>query len=653
MPESTIPARVPASLPATRTAPDGTIMPRLEPRRSSRTMAVAIGLVVLPLVLDLPPQRPEWLALGVALAAVAVLVMLIEFMEGRQRVTRLVPAVFFLLAIAALRHSAGGAESGYSSLVLLAILMLGYLGSRRELMIGLVVMVLVLAVPILLAGAPDYPFGEWRRVLFTSTVGAFIGFGLRRLVVNLSVEAEVTREQGDALARQVEVTNAILDTATDSIVSFDDEGRVTAANAAAEVLLGRSAEALVGQAMLPDLVVAGDRERLQAGLGRWRVASPPERERRFETELVRPDGTHVPIEVTIATTNGPDGPRFHAFCRDISERRAVERADHEHLDDLKRLAAARDLAQRGIDGRAAICAAAVDLARADMALFIERPQGALEATGTVGTGDVVDRVEVADHSISALVFETSTPVFVGDLMADPRSDQETALKLGIRAAYWQPIVTDGRTVAVLVVSWHEVRESISDRSASLLGLFAAQTAALVERADLLARLETLARTDPLTGAANRRALDEGLTRTLAAASRTHRPVSIVMLDLDHFKLYNDARGHQAGDGHLQNVVLSWRRQLRPSDELARYGGEEFLVTLPDCDLETAGSIADRLRSAVPDGQTTSAGVAGWDGSETLTALIARADVALYAAKAAGRDRTVLAAAPLLLGSLGG
>jgi diguanylate cyclase (GGDEF)-like protein/PAS domain S-box-containing protein len=515
-------------------------------------------------------------------------------------------------------------------------------------------MVLVLALPIVLAGAPDYPFGEWRRLLFTSTVGAFIGFGLQRLVVNLSAEAEHTREQGDALARQVEVTTAILDTATDAIVSFDGQGRVTAANAAAEVVLGRSAEALVGHALLLDLVAPGDRDRLQAGLARWASASPdPDRDRRFETELVRLDGTHVAVEVTIATTQGPDGMRFHAFSRDISERRAVERADREHLDDLKRLAAARDLAQRGPDGRAAICAAAVDLARADIALFIEGPQGALEATGAVGTGDVVDRVEVAAHSISALVFETSTPVFVGDLMADARADQETALKLGIRAAYWQPIVTDGHTVAVLVLSWHEPRAAISDRVASLLGLFAIQTAALVERADLLARLEALARTDPLTGAANRRALDESLTRILAAAPRTHRPVSIVMLDIDHFKLYNDARGHQAGDGLLKEVVLGWRRQLRPADELARYGGEEFLVTLPDCDLETAGSIADRLRSVVPDGQTASAGVAGWDGSETLTALIARADAALYAAKAAGRDRTVLAAAPLLLGSLGG
>jgi diguanylate cyclase (GGDEF)-like protein/PAS domain S-box-containing protein len=583
-----------------------------------------------------------------------VLIMVIELVDGRQRVGRLVPAAFYLLAIASLRHSAGGAESGYSALVLLAILMLAYLGSRRELLAGMALMALVLAVPIVLVGAPDYPVGEWRRVLFTSMVGAFIGFALQRLVRTLSAEAGHTRDQREALARQVEVTTAILDTATDSIVSFDGDGRVTEANAAAQALLGRTADTLVGHTVLLDLVVAGDRERLQAGLGRWRAESPlPDRDRRFETEVVRPDGTQVPIEVTIATTHGPDGLRFHAFCRDISERRAVERADREHLDDLAHLAAARDLAQSGTDGRAAICAAAVELTQADMALFIEGPEGALEATGTVGTSDVVDRIEVADRSISALVFETSQPAFVGDLLADPRADREMARKLGIRAAYWQPIVTDGRTVAVLVVSWHGVQASISDRVASLLALFAVQTAALVERADLLARLEVLARTDPLTGAANRRALEESLTRILAAARRTHRPVSIVMLDLDHFKRYNDSHGHQGGDGLLREVVLRWQRQLRPTDELARYGGEEFLVILPDCDLETARGIADRLRSVVPDGQTASAGVACWNGSETLTAMIARSDAALYSAKGAGRDRTVLATTPALQGSRSG
>jgi diguanylate cyclase (GGDEF)-like protein/PAS domain S-box-containing protein len=605
-------------------------------------MALVIGLVLVPLLLDLPPQRPDWLALGVALGAAAILVMVLELADGRQRMTRLVPAGFYLVAIAALRHSAGGAESGYSALVLLAVLLLAFMGTRRELVIGLGLMALVMVVPILIFGEPDYPSGEWRRALFTTMVGAFIGFALRRVLATLAAETEHTQHQREALARQVDITTAILDTATDAIVSFEGDGRVTAVNPAAAALLGRTPEDLVGHAILLDLVVPADRDRLEAGLARWRADRPlPDRDRRFETEMVRPDGAHVPVEVTIATTYGPDGPRFNAFSRDISERRAAERSDREHLDDLARLAAARDLAQSGTDGRAAICAAAVELARANMALYIEGPIDDLEATGTVGTGDAIERIGVARRSITALVFETATPAFVGDMLADPRADQDMARKLDIRAAYWQPVITDGVTVGVLVVCWREVRASISDRVASLMGLFAVQVAALVERADLLARLEELARTDPLTGAANRRAMEDDLTRNLVAASRSHRPVSIAMLDLDHFKAYNDGNGHQAGDALLRDVVASWRRQLRPTDELARYGGEEFLAILPDCDLAAAGAIADRLRSDVPHGQTASAGVACWDEAETLDHLIARSDAALYAAKEAGRDRTVL------------
>jgi diguanylate cyclase (GGDEF)-like protein len=148
-------------------------------------------------------------------------------------------------------------------------------------------------------------------------------------------------------------------------------------------------------------------------------------------------------------------------------------------------------------------------------------------------------------------------------------------------------------------------------------------------------------------------MEEILARTFAAAPRGRRPVSVVMLDLDHFKLYNDSRGHQAGDGLLRDVVVKWRTQLRPADELTRYGGEEFLVILPDCDLEMAGRIGDRLRSVVPDGQTVSAGAACWDGVETPTALIARSDAALYTAKEAGRDRTVMAAAPVSSTALAG
>jgi diguanylate cyclase (GGDEF)-like protein len=147
----------------------------------------------------------------------------------------------------------------------------------------------------------------------------------------------------------------------------------------------------------------------------------------------------------------------------------------------------------------------------------------------------------------------------------------------------------------------------------------------------------LARTDSLTGVANRRAWDEELPRELARSARSGQPLCLALLDLDHFKLYNDRHGHQAGDRLLKAAAAAWEAKLRKTDLLARYGGEEFSLLLPDCNLDNGMEIAERLRPAQPEG-TCSIGVAAWDGRESADELIGRADRALYAAKAGGRDR---------------
>jgi diguanylate cyclase (GGDEF)-like protein len=154
----------------------------------------------------------------------------------------------------------------------------------------------------------------------------------------------------------------------------------------------------------------------------------------------------------------------------------------------------------------------------------------------------------------------------------------------------------------------------------------------------------LARTDSLTGVANRRAWDEELPRELARSARSRQPVCVALLDLDHFKAYNDEHGHQAGDRLLKTAAAAWEGRLRKTDLLARYGGEEFAVLLPDCALGNAMEIAERLRNAQPE-VTCSIGVADWDGREDIGRLVARADRALYAAKAGGRDRCVAEPAP--------
>ncbi|MFL5893839.1 MAG: sensor domain-containing diguanylate cyclase [Thermoleophilaceae bacterium] len=161
-----------------------------------------------------------------------------------------------------------------------------------------------------------------------------------------------------------------------------------------------------------------------------------------------------------------------------------------------------------------------------------------------------------------------------------------------------------------------------------------------QRDELLHRVEAMARTDELTGLANRRAWGEELRRELARATRLGYPIHVVMLDLDRFKEFNDTHGHPAGDALLREVGTVWRLAARVTDFLARYGGDEFALLLSDCSDERAVGVVERLREALPGGLSCSAGVARWNGAMTAEELLAKADTALYAAKQSGRDEIV-------------
>lgn len=161
-----------------------------------------------------------------------------------------------------------------------------------------------------------------------------------------------------------------------------------------------------------------------------------------------------------------------------------------------------------------------------------------------------------------------------------------------------------------------------------------------EREELLDYVEAIARTDQTTGLPNRRAWEEEVRHGIARAQRDGHPLALGLVDLDHFKLYNDAHGHPTGDALLKDAATSWRLTLRTTDFIARYGGEEFGLLLPSCPpAETAG-LLDRFRAATPEDQTVSIGIAYWDRSESPENFVARADAALYEAKRAGRDRVV-------------
>jgi diguanylate cyclase (GGDEF)-like protein len=310
--------------------------------------------------------------------------------------------------------------------------------------------------------------------------------------------------------------------------------------------------------------------------------------------------------------------------------------------DLERVAAiARDLSASA-DARAEICAAAADISGASFAILFE-PDGdrRLASSASFGTdvGPIV--IEPTRESAALLAYTTKAPQFIADPATHPAVDRRHWEAHDRPAAILcEPVLRGGEAIGVLVVGWEQMVARGSAGPAVVIRLLAGEASSAIERSDLLTRLADMAATDPLTGLPNRRTLDAELERALREAADPG--VCVAMLDFDHFKAFNDVHGHTAGDRLLKEAAAAWGTHLRPADVLARWGGEEFAVLLPACDLAGAQLVVERLRAALPGGQSCSAGIAQWDGEESPGALIHRADTALYAAKRDGRDRASVA-----------
>ncbi len=180
-------------------------------------------------------------------------------------------------------------------------------------------------------------------------------------------------------------------------------------------------------------------------------------------------------------------------------------------------------------------------------------------------------------------------------------------------------------------------------SIALTLLVLARMAGLLRTVQVQAvQLAALARADALTGAPNRRTWDHELSRACRSARDRDEPLCVAIVDLDHFKQFNDTHGHQAGDLLLREAVATWTELLEEGEFLARYGGEEFALILAGQTPVQARIRLDLLREATPGGQTISAGVALWDPETEPGAAVAAADAALYRAKRAGRNRVALA-----------
>jgi len=294
---------------------------------------------------------------------------------------------------------------------------------------------------------------------------------------------------------------------------------------------------------------------------------------------------------------------------------------------------------------AAVVALAVLATLVSAVLFVMEPAGNTTNLADVrsiplilmGTG-LVARLTPGEACVNALL---CIGLFIGSLLIAPSSPRAETVSL---------ILMDVAIGAGVV--FMNVRLETRDRRVFLL-----QACDRINRAELVARnhdLQLAANTDGLTGAANRRCFDEVLGETWRVARERRKPVGLIMIDIDHFKRFNDRFGHQGGDDCLRQVVAAARLEARKSDLFARYGGEEFAVILPLAELDMVLIIAERMRHAIaglslqPAGPgensvvTASFGVASLvpaPGGEPIM-LIDAADSSLYAAKRDGRNRVV-------------
>jgi len=457
----------------------------------------------------------------------------------------------------------------------------------------------------------------------------------------LAVEVRASDAASAALAESEQRFREVFSRSPVGLALSDENGRFVTVNNALLRLLDRTEHEVLGHSSEPfthpdDVDPPGASE----GVLTRRQRLPGGVEKRY----VRPDGSVRWAWLTVTDTPGPQGQRWTlAHVQDVTERRLAEQLIADSERNLAAVTRVTHRIQAGEDVRSTIVAAAKQLADAGGVVLVEPDGDALVVTSSTEPDLEGVRLPYGHTSGVGETYRRGTSIFVADMDSSPLVSPLLREATGAQSALFQPVSWQGSTVAILAVHWAHTVETVSERVCGALALLADEMAVAFSQEAMRAELQASARTDELTGLPNRREWDVRLGAVLANARRSGEPVVVALADLDRFKQLNDACGHAAGDAHLQAFAHDARQSLREVDVLARWGGEEFAIAMPGCADEVAEIVLTRVRATVPGEQTVSIGWATWDGTEGPDELLHRVDEALYAAKAAGRDRVMPAA----------
>jgi diguanylate cyclase (GGDEF)-like protein len=283
-------------------------------------------------------------------------------------------------------------------------------------------------------------------------------------------------------------------------------------------------------------------------------------------------------------------------------------------------------------------------------LLVDQDTGDLVVEAAHGYPEPLHGVRLpAGSGISGWVARSGSPLVVDDVLQDPRYvavDDRTRSELAV------PLIAEGKVIGVLNVESAR-RAAFGPQDVNLLTTLASYAVIAIQNARLYEKTRRMAITDGLTELYNHRYLHDALDRMVERARRDGEPLSLVMLEIDRFKHFNDSYGHRSGDDVLRTIAMLLRRGSRPGDIVARYGGDEFMVVLPGAGQLAAHEIAERLRRAVESYPllagsgdittvTLSIGVATFPGDGAgVDALVEAVDRAQYAAKRSGGNQVCL------------
>jgi diguanylate cyclase (GGDEF)-like protein/PAS domain S-box-containing protein len=468
----------------------------------------------------------------------------------------------------------------------------------------------------------------------------------------------------------------VVDDAIDAIMTVDPQGAVASFNLAAERMFGWPSAEIIGQSV--DLLFTSEPGREgpdQGSAERPATRANAIRAGAREALAERRDGAPFPVYLTCSEAHQRRSGLVTVIARDLTQYKqtaeALQLANglleakvgelEERTRVIALLGQMSDVLQAAVDpadAYASIAGYAQQLFPRDSgALFAVDPaKEVLEVAAT--WGEPTGPSTVAPGGCQALrngrIHAVNAEEAAG---ACPHASSPSAAGHAC-----MPVTSLGEQLGVACFHWHAPGAGTGDAAAAIAfrtkvaAAFAKQVGLALTNLRLKEKLRGQAIHDPLTGLHNRRFLEEAFHRELLRAASKRSPVGVLMLDLDHFKEFNDAHGHAAGDALLRAFAVQLRSDIRAEDIACRYGGEEFAVILPDATLEQAMARAEQIRegmrSIVVDfqgkrlaGMTISIGVAGLPAhGASPDALLRAADAALYAAKAEGRDRTRLAAA---------